>query len=223
MRVVSSEDIMLTIVQTNKGGSMAARKKRAPGGGRKPRGDIHGKSATLSTRITHETRLALETEANLSGQSISQIAERMIVLGLDVRHERSQDNPVQALCYVIGQLSQLICNQPGMDLTDPFFWRACALAIQNFMDNAAPEGEARPPADLQEGRRSAFAGPIDTPEARAKWALTVFGAAWDAPPVEAKQRRRDEPLDWAIEVALVIGRDSRLMSRAKAALTPKGG
>ena len=44
---------------------MAPKKKRAPGGGRKPAGDIHGKSSTLSTRITAETRQALETEARV--------------------------------------------------------------------------------------------------------------------------------------------------------------
>ena len=38
-------------------------KKRAPGAGRKPRGEFKGKSATLTTRITSETRAALDRAA----------------------------------------------------------------------------------------------------------------------------------------------------------------
>ena len=56
-------------------------RKRAPGGGRKPAGPISGKLSIFSTRITHETRVALEAEAGMTGQSISQVAEQLINLG----------------------------------------------------------------------------------------------------------------------------------------------
>src|SRR5262245_39915466 len=50
-------------------------RKRAAGGGRKPKGHIKGKFATFSTRITPETRAALEREAARNGRSLSQESE----------------------------------------------------------------------------------------------------------------------------------------------------
>src|SRR5262245_15072980 len=114
-------------------------RKRAPGGGRKPRGDIRGKSATLTSRITASTALALGPEAAASGRSISQVAERMIELGLDRQKERERDTPVKALCYIVAELSALICcfkkedRKPFEWLTNPFMFEAFKLAIQRFM------------------------------------------------------------------------------------------
>ena len=44
-------------------------------GGRPPRGPISGKSSTLATRITPETRRALDEEAVRTGRSVSQVVE----------------------------------------------------------------------------------------------------------------------------------------------------
>jgi predicted HicB family RNase H-like nuclease len=49
--------------------------KRAPGGGRKPQGEFKGKASMLCTRITPETRMALEMAAKESGRSLSQEVE----------------------------------------------------------------------------------------------------------------------------------------------------
>ncbi len=51
------------------------KRKRAPGGGRKPQGPYHGKTAVLSTRITQALRTALEKSAQQSGLSLSQEVE----------------------------------------------------------------------------------------------------------------------------------------------------
>src|SRR5262245_32900459 len=52
-----------------------AERKRAPGGGRKPSGPLKGKSATITTRITPETRMALEQASKASDRSLSQEIE----------------------------------------------------------------------------------------------------------------------------------------------------
>src|SRR5262245_47348861 len=52
--------------------------KRAPGGGRKPQGEIKGKSATFATRITPETRAALDRSAKRNGRSLSQEVEILL-------------------------------------------------------------------------------------------------------------------------------------------------
>src|SRR5262249_31772237 len=54
--------------------------RRAPGGGRKPRGPYTGKSATISTRIRLETRRALQAEARRRGWSLSQLYEHVAQL-----------------------------------------------------------------------------------------------------------------------------------------------
>ena len=81
-------------------------RKRAPGAGRKPAGPISGKLSNFSTRITNETRIALEAQAGASGQSISQVAERMIRLGLETVAERERSNPTQALAFFIAELAE---------------------------------------------------------------------------------------------------------------------
>lgn len=53
-------------------------KHRAPGGGRKPKGEFKGKSAAFSTRITPQLRAALDEEAAHGGMSLSQIVERRL-------------------------------------------------------------------------------------------------------------------------------------------------
>jgi len=58
-------------------------------GGRPPQGPKSGKGATLATRITLETREALDEEAARTGRSVSQVAE----IWLDeARHGRAQYN-----------------------------------------------------------------------------------------------------------------------------------
>src|SRR5262249_51311773 len=81
---------------------VAKARKRRPGGGRKPKGVFAGKREWFSTRITPETRAALEQEvAAKPGQSISQVAERLLVHGLDEQRWRNNHRPLRALCFAI--------------------------------------------------------------------------------------------------------------------------
>jgi hypothetical protein len=52
--------------------------KRKTRRGRPPKGDFHNKSAVFSTRITPETRAAIEAAADASGRSISQEVEQRL-------------------------------------------------------------------------------------------------------------------------------------------------
>ena len=51
------------------------KRKRAPGAGRKPKGEFAGKTATVTTRIMPDTREALEAAALASNRSLSQELE----------------------------------------------------------------------------------------------------------------------------------------------------
>src|SRR3954469_12934705 len=68
-------------------------RRRAPGAGRKPKGEFKGKTSTFSPRITAETRRALNDSARRSNRSVSQEAERLLRAGLQKpsgeRHNRA--------------------------------------------------------------------------------------------------------------------------------------
>jgi hypothetical protein len=164
------------IATTNNGTTMA-KKKRAPGGGRKPSGDIRGKKAWFSTRITSETRAALESEAAASGKSVSQVAEALLIEAIAIRREVSLNDPMQALVYLISQLADVTCHGLDRDWwTDPFMFEALKLAIGKFMDGIAPTGELKSPIEDTPGfstNRPSIWGPFDTPEARANYVATI--------------------------------------------------
>ena len=69
-------------------------RKRVPGGGRKPMGPYSGKGSMLTTRLTGETRRALEDGAVEKGVSISQYVEFILCqhfglkTGVELKYER---------------------------------------------------------------------------------------------------------------------------------------
>ena len=150
---------------------MAKARRRAPGGGRKPAGNIHSKVETFSTRITKETRQALENEKKATGHSISQIAEHLLVLGLRTKRELERDNAIRGLALLIDQLAIAIASQRGGKdprwRLDPFLFRSLQQAIIGLMDRLAPKGSPlEPPPHLTNG-------PVTTPQDRAAWALDI--------------------------------------------------
>jgi hypothetical protein len=201
------------IATTNKGTAMAKR-KRAPGGGRKPRGDIRGKNAWFSTRISAETRQALENEAAASGKSISQVAEALLIEALTTRSEVSLNDPMDALAYVISQLANVTCHGLDRDWrTDPFMFQALKLAIGNFMDGIAPAGEIRSPTEEIPGlstNRPSVWGPFDTPEARATYVATIVLSNFRTATVR--------PIRAAARYMIAIDKTANEMAKARAAL-----
>src|SRR5438094_547490 len=79
--------------------------KRAPGGGRKPKGEFSGKSATFSTRITPNLRKALDAAAKKSGRSLSQEVEHRLA---DSIYGRSDDRATRAFCFLISELARAV-------------------------------------------------------------------------------------------------------------------
>jgi hypothetical protein len=148
------------LVMTNKGNGMV--RKRRPGGGRKPQGTIRGKASSFSTRITPAIRDALKREAALSGQSISQVAERLLILGLAEKRRRASNKPLRAICFLIEQIALSLgvgrwidrrtAAQPAavdqmLDewRTDPFRNRAFKIAVGSLLSALEPKGEIRSP------------------------------------------------------------------------------
>src|SRR5215472_2327559 len=160
---------------------MKARKRKA-GPGRKPAGTIHSKVSNFSTRITAETRVALETEARATEQSVSQVAEQLLRLGIKTKRARERPDALRAFCYLVAELAELICNfkeadgKPVFDWrTTPFTFEAFRLAIQKLMDAIKPSGEIRSPTEDEPTlANSLISGPYDSPQARAEWATMIL-------------------------------------------------
>jgi hypothetical protein len=152
--------------------------RRKPGPGRKPAGPLRGKSSNFSTRITQETRQALETEAQGADQSVSQVAEQFLRLGIATKRERERPNAIRALGYIVAELAEVICRGKKDDWrTNPFLFETLGLAIQKFLDVIRPAGEIQPLASEQAERsklNSIVGGPLDSPQARADWAVAAL-------------------------------------------------
>ena len=156
-------------------------RKRAPGAGRKPAGPISRKLSNFSTRITQETRVALEAAAYESGQSISQVAERMIRLGLNTAVEREGSNPTQGLTWFIVRLAEACSVKLGDAAfpwnSDSFSFDALAFVMQLLLERIRPADSAlsrylSEHKDIDELDREM----LESPE---EWAKHVFKAHWD--------------------------------------------
>jgi TraY domain len=133
------------IFKTNKEMGMA--RKRAPGAGRKPKGEFAGKSAVFSTRIKPDTRKALENAKRQSGRSLSQEIEKRLVDSF--REEKSGDQGTRAFCYLIRELAKSIRFDPKTYWhNDPFLFETFKLAVPKLIDRLKPDGTAVPPPEL---------------------------------------------------------------------------
>jgi hypothetical protein len=130
------------IVMTNKP------RKRRPGGGRKPAGPIKGKTSNFSTRITARTRAALDAEVKASGgKSLSQVAERLLELGLAARRDRERDSATRGLLFVIGKIADecMLAAPSGKRFewkTDPFICDALRVAVSLLIEHLRPPTES---------------------------------------------------------------------------------
>ena len=124
-------------------------KKREPGAGRKPRGEFKGKSATLTTRITPETRTAMERAARKSGRSLSQEVERR--LNDSVRNERNRRSDVRALAEAIAIVAEKVEKATGKHwLQDAFTGEALRRGIEVLVRHFAPHGARVIPPKVEE-------------------------------------------------------------------------
>jgi hypothetical protein len=98
---------------------MTARRK--PGGGRKPKGEFRGKAATFTTRITTETRQALERAAEKNNRSLSQEVERRLSDSIQGDVSRDRQRHIRALGEVFMLMVQGIERRTGHRWSDNAF------------------------------------------------------------------------------------------------------
>ena len=135
-------------------------KKRAPGAGRKPGGEFKGKSAMLTTRITPETRAAMERAAKKSGRSLSQEVERR--LNDSVLNDRNRRSDVRALAEAMAIVTEKVELATGKNwLQDAFTGEALRHGIEVLVRHFAPHGPRAPNIEGAEGRVLAEASERD--------------------------------------------------------------
>jgi hypothetical protein len=146
-------------------------KKRAPGAGRKPRGEFKGKSATLTTRITPETRAAMDRAAQKSGLSLSQEVERR--LNDSVRNERNRRSDVRALAEAIAIVAEKVEIATGKHwLQDASTGEELRRGIDVLVRHFAPHGARVIPPNVEE------AAPIGIGESEALKVITIIEYFW---------------------------------------------
>jgi hypothetical protein len=112
-------------------------RKRARGGGRRPKGEFANKSMTFTTRITPETRAALQRAADRRKVSVSQYAECLLRLGLQKPTHAQRRN--RALGHAIARLAENIERSTGESWrTDDFAGQALTYAIGSLMLHLTP-------------------------------------------------------------------------------------
>jgi hypothetical protein len=188
--------------------------------GRKPKGQFSGKLANFSTRIQPETREELERVAKATGQSISQLTERLLLDGLAARRDRGQDRALRALCFLIGQTAYQVVGSSTREVvgdiegpwrpthswrSDPFFFAAFRHAVSIILEAIRPKGEVKVPdklAELQEREKlfpellndpghSRWAETFKSPEARGRsTAEGILNSLAAAPQMSVEERQQ---------------------------------
>ena len=135
-------------------------RKRGPGAGRKPRGEFKGKTATLTTRITTETRQALDNAIKKSGRSLSQEIENRLVGSL--KRDVSGERHVRALGEAFMLMVQGVERATGHRWSDDAFTaEALSHGLSFLLSHFGHDGAPRVPKKIEETpRMSAMA---DTP------------------------------------------------------------
>jgi hypothetical protein len=125
-------------------------RKRAPGGGRKRLPPGEGKTGTLSTRVSHATRAALEREAKRNGQSLSREAELRLEQSFK---DSSAPAHIRALAHAVTLLAMQIERVSGE------FWYAGSFtgnALRHgiealiFHFSQTPDGDVVVPPKIEE-------------------------------------------------------------------------
>jgi hypothetical protein len=178
------------------------KRKRAPGAGRPPRGEFRGKSATITTRIKPETRLALEDAARAHRRSLSQEIERRLRESLSSSERSSLSGERQPPhIRAIGELAKIATERIEVVtdkdwLRDAFTAEAVRHTIDQVLSHFAPPRQASHTVPDQIERLSA-AMPSDLADAyRRPIALALMQATSITAWIESAHRI-EPPNEWS--------------------------
>src|SRR5262249_24520298 len=106
-----------------------AKRRRAPGAGRKPKGEFHGMRNPLSIRITDALREKLDGACKGSGRSLTQEVTKRLNDSFAIKTE--PDASLRAIQYLVGQCALFI----GKDWkTNPWMFHAFRAAVSSIIE-----------------------------------------------------------------------------------------
>lgn len=152
-------------------------RKRAPGGGRKPK---HGvRASPLSLRVPKEMREKLAAAASRHDGKGGSLSEEILRRLKQSFYDERRDPAVRALSHILGVAVAIAKSTAGPDWrSDPWAFRAIKLAFGQILDAFEPPGEIRAPAT--QGVWAAGAIPVhfqlgeETPEEMAHFIRNVI-------------------------------------------------
>jgi Arc-like DNA binding domain len=136
-------------------------RKRASGGGRKPKGELANLASPFSLRMPAGLRKQLEDAADRSGRSISQEMLRRVQSSFRRERHTAIDPSIRALCFLMSCIQQRfrsrtfllnnVWSPPVTEgrhwRTDPFFFIAFKVAVQVLLEKFEPLGNDSPVTD----------------------------------------------------------------------------
>lgn len=163
---------------------MTTKRKRAPGGGRKPKGEFSNLTSPLSIRMPADIRDQLRKAAAQNGRSASQELLGRLKKSLDYETHKERDRAMRALCFLISELAVVVTgwsdskNRPAANWrTDPFFFHAFSLAVAHVLNAIAPKGKIKNPQWIRERGDAVLSyglpETLSSPEVRGKFAADV--------------------------------------------------
>jgi len=121
-------------------------RKRASGGGRKPKGSAPG--APLTIRMPPDLRAALDAAARKRDRYLSEEILGRLRRSLAKEREEARDPAFRAFCFLFSEIAGEICvapkNHPGWQF-DPWSYRVFKLAVRKILDHFEPTGEMKVP------------------------------------------------------------------------------
>jgi hypothetical protein len=117
-------------------------RKRAPGAGRKPKGEFANLASPFSLRMPPNLRKQLEQAVKRSGRSVSQEILRRVSNSLDRERNERWKPETRALCFLVARLEQVMSNEvDGHWRNNPYFHQAFKEAFNVLFDKMRPVGE----------------------------------------------------------------------------------
>ena len=190
---------------------MMAKRKRAPGGGRKRLGASVAQNLTI--RVDDDLREQLKAAAIARQKRNWNLSQEILLrlrTSLSNEREQQRDPPMRALCFLIAQLADHVVGpkvlREGKEhavydwRADPFFYKAFKIAVGQLLDALDPPGPIKSyefTVDNDAGLDPSIRRWIETfktPEARAQhsadYVLTAFRAfpQWSAATREEQRK-----------------------------------
>jgi hypothetical protein len=139
-------------------------RKRAPGGGRKPKGATPARSQ-LTVRMPDDVRAELEAAARRRNHNLTDEVIGRIRASFAREYEQKRDPATRALLFLISQLAEQVhMNSPIEWHQNPFMFKAFKLAVARLLDALEPSGKIQSPSgDVARGYLEVARGTKEKP------------------------------------------------------------